>query len=508
VKVLSGDFFCFCLYCSFDKKPPLNTTVFLRLLSFFAGPLLFAAISLLVPETFIGPNANKTLGIAAWMITWWVTEAIPISVTALLPLVAFPFLGVMKMNEAAAPYANHIIFLFMGGFLLAIALEKHRLHERIALALINVTGTSGNGIIMGFMFATGILSMWISNTATAMMMLPIANSVIDLLRTDKRQAISALPRNERNFALSLMLMVGYAATLGGLATLIGTPPNVVFAGLLDEYFNERISFGKWMLVGVPVAFTLLFSTYFILTKLLFPNRLAKVEGTDVLVRTRLAALGPVTNTEKKVMAVFLLTSVLWIFQEVLNNYLFHRDVLNDTNVAMTGGILMFLVPVNLKKMEFILDWKDTEHMQWGILILFGGGLCLAAGLENTGLIQELGNWIASRSTFSVSLILLLIVITVLLSEFMSNVALVQIFIPVVFGIAKGLDVNPILLAMPVTLAASIGFMFPIATPPNAIVFSSGYIRMKDMVRAGFVLDIASILIILLSTVTIVIAVFG
>jgi solute carrier family 13 (sodium-dependent dicarboxylate transporter), member 2/3/5 len=491
---------------SFDKKE-LKTSNILRLVSFLSGPLLFILIAYILPHTNITPGASKIMGIAAWMVLWWVTEAVPIPVTALIPLVMFPFLGVMKMSEAAAPYANHIIFLFMGGFLIAIALEKHRLHERIALKLISITGTSGNGIILGFMIATGALSMWISNTATAMMMLPIATSVIDLLRKDKNQAIHELDKGERNFALGLLLMVGYAATLGGLATLIGTPPNVVFAGLLDEYYHTRISFGKWMLVGVPVSITLLLLTYFFLTRFLFPNRIEKVKGTDELLSKKLNELGPVNATEKKVMAVFLLTSTLWIFQDPLNKFIFENSVLNDTNIAMSGGLLMFLIPVNIRSMEFILDWKDTIHLQWGILILFGGGLCLASGLESTGLIQKLGDWIAGQSTFSISLILILIVITVLLSEFMSNVALVQIFIPVVFGISNGLGINPILLAMPVTLAASIGFMFPIATPPNAIVFSSGYIRMKDMVRAGLLLDIISVFIILFSAITLVKALF-
>lgn len=485
----------------------MNKPNYLRAVSFLSGPLLFVVLLFAIPDDLAGANANRTLAVAAWMIAWWVTEAAPVSVTALLPLVLFPFLNVMKINEAASSYANHIIFLFMGGFLIAIALEKHRLHERIALSLIKITGTSGNGIIMGFMIATGALSMWISNTATAMMMLPIATSVIDLLRGGNRVMLHELEKNERNFSISLLLMIGYAATLGGLATIIGTPPNVVFVGLLEEYYGQHINFGTWMLAGVPISIALLFSTYFILTRVLFPNRLNVVKGTDLLIATRLQELGSISSSEKKVLAIFALTSFFWIFQQPINEYLIGKSLLNDTNIAMSGGLLMFLVPVNFSRMEFLLEWKDTVHLQWGILLLFGGGLCLAAGLENAGLIQKLGAWIAANSTMSLGLILLLIVITVVLSEFMSNVALVQIFVPVVFGISKALDVNPILLAMPVTLAASIGFMFPIATPPNAIVFSSGYIRVKDMVKAGVLLDVVSIFIILLGTATIVMTLF-
>ncbi|HYF69881.1 MAG TPA: DASS family sodium-coupled anion symporter [Ohtaekwangia sp.] len=474
-----------------------------RLIGFASGPLLFIGIILLIPESWLADNAVKTIGVAAWMITWWITESVPIPVTAMLPLVLFPFLGIMDMSDSASPYANPIIFLFMGGFLIALALEKHRLHERIALHLIRITGTSGNGIILGFMVAAAGLSMWISNTATAMMMLPIAMSVVDLLKKNKGQAIHEFNKSERNFALGLMLMVGYAATLGGMATLIGTPPNVVFAGLLNKFYQEKISFADWMIIGVPVAIVLLTSTYLIITKILFPNRLHKVEGTDALIASRLTDLGPISKKEKRVLSIFIFTSFLWIFQELLNAYVFGKPVFNDTNIAMCGGLLMFIVPANLKKMEFLLHWKDTERMQWGILLLFGGGLCLAQALKVTGIINSVGDWIAAQSTYNALLLLLLIVISVFLSELMSNVALVQIFVPVIFGISDGLDVSPVMLALPVTLSASIGFMFPIATPPNAIVYSSGYIRMKDMVRAGVLLNIVSIIIILIASLTLV-----
>ena len=479
-----------------------------RHIGFFLGPILFVVCWTILPSTLISPGANKVLAIAAWMITWWVSEAVPIPVTSFLPLILFPLLGIMKMKEAAAPYANPIIFLFLGGFMIALALEKHRLHERIALNLIRVTGTSGNGIILGFMIATAFISMWISNTATAMMMLPIALSVIHLLRGKEDLKVHELPKNERNFAMGLLLMVGYSATLGGLATIIGTPPNVVFAGLLDEFYDQKLDFGKWMLVGVPVATLLLLSTHLIITRILFPNNIASVEGTDAMIKSKLGELGSITREEKSVLTIFGLTSFFWIFQQALNTYFFKQDLLNDTNIAMMGGLLMFIVPADFRTYRFLLDWKDTFHIQWGILFLFGGGLCLASGLENTGIIQTVGTWIAGQSTYNVWLLLALIVVTVLLSELMSNVALVQIFVPVIFGMANGLHVNPVLLAMPVTLAASIGFMFPIATPPNAIVFSSGYIRMKDMIKAGILLDFVSILICLLASLTLVKWVYG
>jgi solute carrier family 13 (sodium-dependent dicarboxylate transporter), member 2/3/5 len=487
-------------------KPTLQN-VSAKQIGFYAGPLLFLFILLFVSSDVVSPGANKVLALAAWMVCWWVTEAVSMPVTALLPLVIFPFSGVMKMSDAASPYANPIIFLFMGGFMIALALEKHKLHERIALNLIKITGTSGNGIILGFMLATAFISMWISNTATAMMMLPIAASVINLLKKHPDQNTHELSKNEKNFALGLLLMVGYAATLGGLATIIGTPPNVVFAGLLDDFYGTKLDFGKWMLIGVPVTIVLLLSTYIIITRILFPNRINNIEGSDELIRSRLQELGNIRKEEKRVLFIFCVTSFFWIFQESIN-LLTGKDFLNDTNIAMTGGLMMFITPSGNKDNMFLLDWKDTRHLAWGILILFGGGLCLAEGLKNAGLIQLVGNWVAGQSTYNVWLIFILITSTVVLSEFMSNVALVQIFVPVIFGIADGLHVSPILLAIPVTLSASIGFMFPVATPPNAIVFSTGYIRIQDMMRAGLLLDIVSIIIILIASVTLIPLVYG
>ncbi len=479
-----------------------------KITGFILGPILFLLVYIVVPETFISPVAYKVLAVAAWIITWWVTDAISFSVTALLPLILFPLLGVMSAPKAAAPYANPIIFLFMGGFFIALALEKHRLHERIALNLIRLTGTSGNGIILGFMIATAFISMWISNTATAMMMLPIAVSVIKLIIPEKNMLAEGRLSGEQNFALGLMLAVGYAATLGGLATIIGTPPNVVFIGLLNEFNGQQIPFGDWMLVGVPVSLALIIANYFIVTRILFPNKLNNVQGSAQLIRTRLAELGLMQKEEKLVLVIFSLTSFFWIFQQLFNEVIFQAEVLNDTNIAMAGGLLMFIVPVNLKEARFILHWEDTRNMAWGILILFGGGLCLAEGMAQAKIIEAVGSWIVSQTEFNSWFVLLLIVVTVVLSEMMSNLALVNIFIPVVFGIAQGLNMNPVLLALPITLAASIGFMFPIATPPNAIVFSSGYIRMKDMVRAGLLLNIVSIIIIWIASITLVQWVFG
>jgi sodium-dependent dicarboxylate transporter 2/3/5 len=468
-----------------------------KLVGYVLGPLLFLIVFLFTPSDFITPDAYKVLAVAAWMITWWVTEAAPIPVTSLLPLIIFPATGVMTMGESTTPYANPAIFLFMGGFMIAIALEKHRLHERIAINLIRFTGTSGNGIILGFTLASGFISMWISNTATALMMLPIAVSVVDLLKRKDSVHGEELSQGEKYFALGLMLSIGYAASIGGMATIIGTPPNVVFAGFAKQFYQNDISFGRWMLIGIPVSVTMLFCAYLIITRILFPNRLASIQGSDQLIRMRLKELGKMKKEEKLVLIIFSITSFFWIFQQLLNSII-GKEVFNDTNIAMAGGLLTFLVPVNFRSNKFLVSWDDTTRLPWGILLLFGGGICLAKGMESTGIIKSIGNYIAEQNQMPLWMLLLtLITISIVLTEFMSNVALVTIFVPVVFAIAEGLHLDPIVLGLPVTFAASCAFMFPISTPPNAIVFASGHIRMKDMIRAGALLNIASILIILL-----------
>lgn len=465
---------------------------------FFLGPILFLIILLFVDPNLIAPGATKVMAVGVLMITWWITDAVPNPVAALVPLILFPALGVMNMNESAAPYANPSVFLFMGGFMIALALEKHRLHERIAINLIRLTGTSGNGIILGFTLATGMISMWISNTATALMMLPIGVSVVELLR--RSNTSGTLSKGERNFAVGLMLTIGYSASLGGMATIIGTPPNVVFVAAAKQFYNQDISFFRWMIIGIPLSLTTMFACYWMITRVLFPNKLPKIEGSDLLIANKLKELGSMRKEEKLTLMIFGLTSFFWIFQQGLNS-LFGKDIFNDTNIAVTGGVLMFLVPINFKNDEFLISWDDTKRLPWGILILFGGGICLAKGMESTGIIAAIGNSIKNLEGMNVwTMVFILTLVSVVMTEFLSNVAQVTIFVPVVFGIASGLNMDPYTLALPVTFAASCGFMFPISTPPNAIVFSSGHIKMKDMIKAGFFLDLVCLLIIFLLSV--------
>ncbi len=440
------------------------------------------------------------LALGAWMVTWWATEAMPIPVSALLPMIVFPLLGVSTVREASAPYGDPVIFLFMGGFILALGLERHKLHQRIALSLIRLTGTSGNGIILGFMLSTALISMWISNTATAIMMLPIAASVTSLLATETGQADD--PRFKK-FATGLMLAIAYAASIGGMATIIGTPPNVVMVGFMKRFYNLDVSFTRWMMVGIPLMLMALASCYFIITRLLFRNHLPSIEGSRELIHRKLSDLGKLSKEEKMVLAVFSITCFFWIFRQNMN-ILIGKNLLDDTTIAMAGGMLMFLMPVNLKEQKFLLDWSDMKELPWGILLLFGGGLCLADGMEKSGLVQIVGNHFSQQQGINSNvLIFSLTAISMGLTELMSNVALVTIFVPVVFGVADGFHINPIWLAMPVTYAASCAFMMPISTPPNAVLFASGYIRMKDMIKTGILLNLCCLVIITILSLTLI-----
>ncbi|MDV3310047.1 MAG: DASS family sodium-coupled anion symporter [Cyclobacteriaceae bacterium] len=466
------------------------------------GPLLFAAVYLALTNlTDLNADACKVLATAAWMVTWWVTDAVHVAVTALIPMILLPLLGVLTVGEATSSYGNPVIYLFMGGFIIALALEKHRLHERIALNMIRMTGTSGDGIIAGFTLASGLISMWISNTATAIMMLPIAVSVTQLI-SDRLGAQGLSQKGYRNFATGLMLSIAYAANIGGMATIVGTPPNVVMVALYEQRYEDNVSFTEWLTIGAPIAVAVLVLCYVVITRIAFPNQLKSIRGSSGVIKARLTELGPLTKAERMVLVIFGLTAFSWIFREYINSFLslvFYGPgagvkILDDTLIAMTGGLLMFSLPINLRKGEFLLSWEDMKRMPWGILILFGGGLCLARSLEESGLIQMIGDSVTAWGEIDLWILTLALAgIALLLTELMSNVALTTIFVPVVFGIADGLGYDPAVLAIPVTLAASCAFCLPISTPPNAILFASGHIRLIDMLRAGIMLNIISLI---------------
>lgn len=445
------------------------------------------------PGDLFSETLDPVIAIAAWMILWWISEAVSISVTALLPLALFPLLGVMDIKAVSSNYANPIVYLFFGGFVIALALEKVQLHKRIALSILRLTGTKANGIILGFMIATALMSMWISNTASTVVMLPIAVSVIGLLIDDA----DGFTKRDQNFALAIMLGIAFSANIGGMATLIGTPPNSVMLAFLNETYNIDIGFFQWMKLGVPFSIVMLAIAYFFIVKVFYPNRLGTISASGDIIQTELKKLGPMSRGEWVVLIIFLCTALAWILRGSLNNW-FPNLKLTDTTISMIAAVAMFVIPLEFKTGGFPLKWEDTSRLPWGILILFGGGLALASGLTQAGFIDAIGDYISSQDNWSVWIITaVLIVLMLFMTELMSNVALVTILVPLVVGIAIGMDTPILQMVIPVTLAASCAFMLPMATPPNAIVFASGHIKVAQMARIGIVLNIVSVLLLIL-----------
>ena len=458
----------------------------------FIGPLLFFILYFL-PFQFISNKGDLVLATALWMIVWWITEAVSISVTALIPLILFPLVGVLDLKTVSQSYGSPIVFLFFGGFVMALALEKVNLHKRIALSIIKITGTSPDRVILGFMIATAFMSMWISNTACTVVMLPIALSVIQLLVDDK----DGFTKNDRNFALSIMLGIAFSANVGGVATIIGTPPNSVLVGFLENEYKIEISFLNWMLLAFPFSVLMIGIVYLVIVKWIYPNRIVDFSASKEVIDKELKKLGKIKQTERRVLMIFSAVIFLWISRTTINGF-FPGLKLSDTGISMMGAFALFVIPFKLSKGEFTLVWKDTQKLPWGILILFGGGLALASGLSHAGLIELVANMIAANKGLSLLVVtLLLIVFMLFMTELMSNVALVAIFVPVVAGIALGLDIPMLHLLIPVTMAASCAFMLPMATPPNAIVFASGYVKVSEMVKAGLILNIISVILLVL-----------
>jgi sodium-dependent dicarboxylate transporter 2/3/5 len=458
---------------------------------------LFAGIALSLAAYFINPfqldaAANKAVAVAVLMITWWIAEALPMPAVALLPLILLPLLNISTMEETTKAYSNPVIFLFMGGFMIGLAIEKWNLHKRIALSIVKQTGTSGNRIILGFIIATSFLSMWLSNTATTMMMFPIALSVIAVMREHEQTGTSLA-----NFSMVLMLVIAYASNIGGMATIIGTPPNVAFVAFIEKKYNYTIQFVDWMLVCTPMVILLLAALYWVLAKWIFPSRISSSKDANRYITEELKKLGRMSTAEKRALTVFLLTALLWIIKDPINQLGFLK--LDDSMIAIFGALLLFAIPAGKtenNKPVMLLDWSDTSKMAWGILLLFGGGIALANALEKVGVMAQIGQWLAGFSHINgFALLIIIVVISIFLSEVMSNVAQVIVFAPVLAALADALHLDPLLLGIPMTLAASAASMMPMGTPPNAIVFSSGHIKLKDMIKAGFVINIVSIILI-------------
>jgi len=464
-------------------------------IGFVLGPLAFLALLLLPAPAGLAPVAWRAAAATSIIAIWWMTEAIPIPATALLPLVLFPLLGVLDAPTAAAPYANELIFLFMGGFFIAVTMERWGLHKRIALSIMAFVGTSPSRLILGFMLATAFLSMWISNTATAAMMLPIALAVGELFRPQDVEG-------PYEFGISLMLGIAFAASIGGVATLIGTPPNAVLAGAVDELLGERIGFGSWMLVGVPTAVIMLPIAWLVLTKLLFRTEELSGDAAQIIADER-AKLGAMDRGERLVAIVFAATVFCWIFRQPKDLGAFtipgiatFAPAVRDSTIAMAASAIMFMLPVNWRKGEFVLDWTTAKKIPWGVLVLFGGGLSLARAMDQSGLANWIGGGVANLEGVSPWVLSAVIAaLFVFLTELTSNVATCTMAMPIMVGVADALGIAAIPLMATAALAASMAFMLPVATPPNAIVFASGYITVPQMARAGVVLNLIAIFLI-------------
>jgi sodium-dependent dicarboxylate transporter 2/3/5 len=452
------------------------------------------ALLLAPPLPGLSESGSRTAAVVTLMAVWWMTEAIPIPVTAMLPLVLMPALGILPMPEAAAPYAHELIFLFLGGFLIAAALEQWGLHRRIALTIVHVVGTGPRRLVLGFMIATALLSMWISNTATAAMMLPIAVALGEVLRPEDGHSDSYNP-----FGTALMLGVAYAASIGGVATLIGTPPNAILAGAASELLGVEIGFLEWMAVGVPLAIVLLPLAWFLLVGILHPP--GEVTGdAHAILEARRAALGPASRGERIVAAVFALTAVAWIMRSpktigdlTIPGIQTLAPQVTDSTIAMAAAVVLFLIPVDWREGRFALSWSRAREIPWGVLILFGGGLSLARAMEMSGLAGWIGGSVADMAGVpTVVVVLVVATLFVFLTEITSNTATSTMAMPIMAGVAGGLATNPLTLMSAAALSASMAFMLPVATPPNAIVFGSGYLTIGRMAGSGFWLNLMAI----------------
>lgn len=468
-------------------------------LGLILGPVLFVFFLIMPTPAEMSPEAQRVLASTAWIAAWWITEAIPIPITSLLPIVLFPLTGAMTVGDTTAPYANPNVFLFMGGFMIAVCMEKWNLHRRVALLIINKVGTSPERLVLGFMVATGFLSMWISNTATTMMMLPIGLAVILQVATlIQERGIKGIDvrKGKFNFGTCLMLSIGYSASIGGVATLIGTPPNIIFAGAAEELFGATIGFAHWMAFGLPISIVFMIIAWLYMTRVAYPTNLKEIPGSREIIRKDLKKLGEITTEEKMIAAVFIFVALAWISRAfVLENYF---PMINDALIAVMGAIITFLIPVDIKAGKFLNDWNTAVKVPWGILLLFGGGLAIAAGFSSSGLAAWIGMQLSILEGASMVFIMLAVVALVIyLTEITSNTATTSMMMPIMAAMAAAMHVHPYMLMITAAAAASYAFMLPVATPPNAVIFGSGYITIPQMVRAGSWLNVAGIMIITL-----------
>lgn len=460
------------------------------------GPALFALmLATEHAQSTMEPEAWRVAAVGIWMAVWWATEAIPVSVTAFLPIVVFEPLSISSLADAAAPYANPVIYLFLGGFMLALALERWNLHRRIALAVLERSGTDGRRLVGGFMLVCAVLSMWMTNTSTTMMLLPIVLSVVAVIR-DNVPDLSQ--ENRDNFQLAMLLGLAYAASIGGLATLIGTPPNALLAGYLAENYGIQISFARWMAVGIPVSFIMLPLAWLALTRFLYPVNIPASREVRVHLHELREEMGPMSVAERRVAMIFAAVVVSWMVHRPVTDWLGVTGV-SDAGIVMTAAVLLFMVPSGNAAEPQLMTWHDAIRLPWGVLILFGGGLSLAAAVSDSGLAMWMGEGLAPLNALGTAvLVVCAVMLVIFLTELTSNLATTATLLPVVGAIAIQAGLPPIVLTVPITIAASCAFMLPVATPPNAIVFATGTISIPQMVKAGVLLNLIGVVIVSLA----------
>jgi sodium-dependent dicarboxylate transporter 2/3/5 len=461
-------------------------------IGFVLGPLCFILIMLFFNPDDLEFQGKAILACASWIAIWWVTEPIPIAATSLLPIIIFPLSGGLDIKTTTAAFGHKYVFLFIGSFILAIAIQKWKLHKRIALNIINQVGVNKSNIILGFMIATAFLSMWISNTATSVMILPVGLAIISQLKDDPNT-----PENENSlFGKALMLAIAYSASIGGMATLIGTPPNMIFAGVIKESYNIEISFFDWFKFGLPLSIFFLFICWFYLTKIAFKFKQKEFSAGKEEIVSQLKGLGKISYEEKTILIVFILTALAWISR----SYILVKIIpnLDDTIIAVISAIVLFILPSKKStiknKLTKIVDWEDAMKLPWGILLLFGAGMALAQGFDSSGLAIWIGNKLTYLSDVPLVILLLILIASVnFLTEVTSNMATTAMLLPILVSLAVVLDLHPYYLLVSATLAASCAFMLPVATPPNTVVFGSGLLKIEDMFKKGLWLNLISII---------------
>ncbi len=465
-----------------------------RLIGLLAGPIIAAAVLASPAPSGLSPQGWWIAAIGLWMAVWWMTEALPLAATAMMPLILFPILDIRSIEATTPSYAHPLIFLFLGGFLLARSMHVWGLDTRLALNVLRFAGSSPRRVIGGIMAVTAFLSMWVSNTATAMVMLPIGLSIVTtLVRHDAKHA--------DNIAPALLLGIAYAATIGGMGTIIGTPPNALFVAFMAKSYGIEISFIRWMSIGVPLLLILLPLAWFVLTHLTFRVSGQEVVQAATAIREKLAALAPISRAERMVACVMMLVAAFWILRPLIVSALPWLR-LSDAGIAMSGALMLFLLPVDLKHGRFLLSWKEAAAIRWDVLILFGGGLALASAIGESDLADWIGNQLSGLQALPLFLLLLAIgTLLVFIGELASNTAMAAVFLPVAGAAALRMGEPAFLLTLPVALFATLGFMLPVATPPNAVIFGSGVVKMRHMLRAGIILDIVGIVVVALAVLT-------